>query len=71
MTLLGDRLNEFSQLKVVVPIQTLLFLLVCKELKPSFNETISDESSTVNKIESNKENANKNFKLCKTLRKSG
>ena len=73
MNLFSDRLNEvdeFSQLKAGVPIQMLLFLLVCKELKPNFDEKSSDEkSSAINKIESSKKTETKNFSLCKKMLK--
>ena len=57
MILLSDRLNEideFSTLQGGVPIQTLLFLLVCRELSPSYEETIPNESPAVNKVEKKK-----------------
>lgn len=48
MILLNDRINEFdefSYLKGSVPVQTLLFLLACKELNPNFDQTLPNESS--------------------------
>ena len=68
MNLLRDRLNEvdeFSQLGASVPIQMLLFLLACKQLKPNFGE----ESSVINQIESSKKTETKNFSLCKKMLK--
>jgi hypothetical protein len=68
MNLLSDRLNEvdeFSQLEAGVPIQMLLFLLACRQLKPNFDE----ESSMINQIESSKKTETKNFSLCKKMLK--
>jgi hypothetical protein len=66
MNLLSDRLSEvdeFSQLEAGVPVQMLLFLLACKQLKSDFNE----ESSVINQIESSKKT--ENFSLCKKMLK--
>jgi len=58
MTLLSDKLNEideFSELKSNVSIQMLLFLLVCKDLRPNFDGNNSNKKvSTINKTESSK-----------------
>ena len=73
MLLLSDRLTEFDEFSVLkgsVSIQTILFLLVCKELNFSFNETISTESSTTNKIEGETKtakNTNNKFRCCKQM----
>ena len=66
MNLLSDRLNEvdeFSQLEAGVPVQMLLFLLACKQLKSNFGE----ESSVINQIESSKKT--ETFSLCKKMLK--
>jgi len=66
MNLLSDRLNEvdeFSQLEAGVPVQMLLFLLACKQLKSNFDE----ESSVINQIESSKKT--ETFSLCKKMLK--
>jgi hypothetical protein len=69
MHLLNDRLNEideFSQFKKAgVPIQMLLFILVCKELKLDFAE----KSSAINKMETSKNKETKNFSLCTKMLK--
>ena len=66
MNLLSDRLNEvdeFSQLEAGIPVQMLLFLLACKQLKSNFDE----ESSVINQIESSKKT--ETFSLCKKMLK--
>ena len=74
MLLLNDGLNEVDEFSTLsragVPIQTLLFLLACKELKFNFDEKSSDgKSPAVNKTESNKNTENKNLGLCKKMLK--
>ena len=64
MSLLSDRLNEideFSQLKSGIPVQMLLFLLVCK----GFDE----KNSTINEIESSKKTEVKSLNLSKKMLK--
>ena len=77
MLILDDKLDEFdefSTLKGSVSIQTLLFLLVCKELRSSFDETIPDESPGLSEVEretettnNNNNNNNNKFKVCKRV----
>jgi len=74
MNLLSDGLNEVDEFATLsragVPIQMLLCLLVCKELKFNFDEKNSDgKSRAVNKTESNKNTENKNLSLCKKMLK--
>lgn len=66
MVLITDKLNnldEFSSLKGAVSIQTLLFLLACRELKPSFSGTTNSKASTIDERE--KEPVNKRLKFCR------
>ena len=74
MSLLSDGLNEideFSRLSQAgTPVQMLLFLLVCRELKFNLDEeSSSGKVPVVNKTETNKNIGNKNLSLCKKMLK--
>lgn len=71
MGILSDKLNEWDQsppplaLEGSIPIQTLLFSLVCKELKPQFEKNISSN----NKVQTKKDPITKKFSKRKLVLK--
>tara|TARA_B110000902_G_scaffold265711_1_gene350812 strand:- start:1102 stop:2238 length:1137 start_codon:yes stop_codon:yes gene_type:complete len=73
MVILNDKLNEFDEfdefdaLKGSLNVQTMLFLIVCKELRFSFNQTIPDESSAASEVEREIEITNNKLKFCKKI----
>ena len=70
MVILNDNLNEFYEFDALngsLNVQTMLFLIVCKELRFSFNQTIPDESSAASEVEREIEITNNKLKFCKKI----